>query len=464
MSETPKVEHSATRTSDTAKSQDNQRDNSAEENRSQTSEQQSESDNGRDPSGQGAAAAAVANGKPAPMKEKPAEGNADHPAEAKVNRSGGRSAKLKGKAAHGNSPGDGGAAAATQTVAQDVKHAAGEQVTDTSSADGQSEPGAQGEGSPKRDGSPIELAPDSTSNSDSSAIAAAGAVAATRESQASAAENISSSNEVGPVEAIGAKQVENAEQAEPPNAGKRGRSAKAASVAEAIGSAGEPVVSSGEPAAPATAVESAAAVELMSTADAAAENEPVTADPVFSENNDRSEPRVGPSATAMAARNEPFPISAERSDGLTEAERVRFVQRVARAFHSMGDEGGEVRLRLSPPELGSLRLEVSVRDGVMSARLEAETASARNVLLENLPALRERLAEQNIKVERFDVDVRDQQRQAPGEQFAGQYDVPRQGQRGRTRGHEVNRPTAIAPGAPRAVLGRDNTGALNIVI
>jgi hypothetical protein len=40
-----------------------------------------------------------------------------------------------------------------------------------------------------------------------------------------------------------------------------------------------------------------------------------------------------------------------------------------------------------------LRVELSVRDGVLNARLETETSSARNLLLDNLPALRDRLAE-----------------------------------------------------------------------
>jgi flagellar hook-length control protein FliK len=47
-----------------------------------------------------------------------------------------------------------------------------------------------------------------------------------------------------------------------------------------------------------------------------------------------------------------------------------------------------------------------VRNGVMTAKLEAETNSARTLLLDNLPALRQRLADQNIKIERFDVDLR----------------------------------------------------------
>ena len=44
-------------------------------------------------------------------------------------------------------------------------------------------------------------------------------------------------------------------------------------------------------------------------------------------------------------------------------------------------------------------------DGALTARLEAETPQARQVLADSLPQLRERLAEQNIRVERFDVDL-----------------------------------------------------------
>jgi flagellar hook-length control protein FliK len=86
---------------------------------------------------------------------------------------------------------------------------------------------------------------------------------------------------------------------------------------------------------------------------------------------------------------------------------VRFVQRVVRAFEAAGDRGGTVRLRLHPRELGSLRLEATIRNGVMNARLEVETASARSMLLENLTVLRERLAEQDVKVGRFDVELTD---------------------------------------------------------
>jgi flagellar hook-length control protein FliK len=98
-----------------------------------------------------------------------------------------------------------------------------------------------------------------------------------------------------------------------------------------------------------------------------------------------------------------------RTHGEGEAASVdpaRFVGRVAKAFHTAQERGGTLQIRLSPPELGAMRLELTVKDGVMTAALETETAAARRVLLEHLPALRDRLAEQNIRVERFDVDVR----------------------------------------------------------
>jgi flagellar hook-length control protein FliK len=121
------------------------------------------------------------------------------------------------------------------------------------------------------------------------------------------------------------------------------------------------------------------------------------------------------------------PRSAEQhADQAGEVDRVRFVQRVARAFRAVGDDGGQIRLRLSPPELGSLRLEVSIRAGVLSAHVEAETQQARALLLESLPALRERLGEQNIKLERFEVDLMNQSPGDGGGPFTGPGDdLPR---------------------------------------
>jgi flagellar hook-length control protein FliK len=91
---------------------------------------------------------------------------------------------------------------------------------------------------------------------------------------------------------------------------------------------------------------------------------------------------------------------------LPRVDVARFVGRVAKAIQTASERGGALQLRLSPPELGSLRLQLSVEGGVMAATLEADSSAARQVLLDHLPALRDRLAEQNIRIERFDVDVR----------------------------------------------------------
>jgi flagellar hook-length control protein FliK len=90
---------------------------------------------------------------------------------------------------------------------------------------------------------------------------------------------------------------------------------------------------------------------------------------------------------------------------LSAASRARLVQRVAKAFEAASDNGGTIRLRLSPPELGSLKIEIRMEQGQMHARLETDSEQTRSVLLDNLPALRDRLQQQDITVTRFDVDL-----------------------------------------------------------
>ncbi|NMC21341.1 MAG: flagellar hook-length control protein FliK [Thermogutta sp.] len=107
--------------------------------------------------------------------------------------------------------------------------------------------------------------------------------------------------------------------------------------------------------------------------------------------------RTNPTASGKGGEGSPPNIDA--------ADRARFVQRVSQAFRAANDRGGQVRLRLHPPELGSLRVELKVIDGVMSARMEAESAAARDLLAEHLPVLRQRLADHGIRVERFELDL-----------------------------------------------------------
>lgn len=148
---------------------------------------------------------------------------------------------------------------------------------------------------------------------------------------------------------------------------------------------------------------------------------------------------------------------------VTTAEQARLIQRVAKAFQAAQTRGGELRLRLSPPELGALKLEIKLQSGVMTARLETESSAAKEVLLDNLPALKERLAEQGIQVEKFDVDLMDHQQ-------SGQHEMPQgQQQRSTQRIHSA----AMTNGAPKSgdvaaseVVDRTprNDGRLNVTV
>ncbi len=163
----------------------------------------------------------------------------------------------------------------------------------------------------------------------------------------------------------------------------------------------------------------------------------------------------------LSSRQDDLRHASSHGNDLSELDRVRLVQRVARAFHSIGEEGGEMQLRLRPPELGSMRLEIAVRDGVMTAHLETETAAARNVLLDNLPQLRDRLAEQNVKVERFDVNVRDDAQQRNDQAFENQPDLPRSSRRAM---RERERTASAANSGPVRSERNEGNGKLNVVI
>jgi flagellar hook-length control protein FliK len=121
---------------------------------------------------------------------------------------------------------------------------------------------------------------------------------------------------------------------------------------------------------------------------------------------------VGAIATLARAvqADSSIPSSSEQQHAETRAQprnvdAARLLKRVVRALTAAEQRDGQIHLRLSPPELGSLRLELQVKGDALVARVQAETAAAQAVLLDSLPLLRERLAEQGLRIERFDVEL-----------------------------------------------------------
>lgn len=99
--------------------------------------------------------------------------------------------------------------------------------------------------------------------------------------------------------------------------------------------------------------------------------------------------------------------SPQRSDNLTQAERVRVVQRISRSFARLGPSGGQINIKLHPPQLGSLNVQVRMEGRSMIAKLSTESSAARDTILESLPVLRSRLAEQGFEIASFQVEVTD---------------------------------------------------------
>lgn len=136
-----------------------------------------------------------------------------------------------------------------------------------------------------------------------------------------------------------------------------------------------------------------------------------------------------PTASNTTKTTEPTASRSEQPSPQVAVDRARFVQRVANAFRSAHHDDGHIQMKLSPPELGSLRIEIAVRNGVLTANLETETADARKVLIDNLPALRQRLAEQDIRIEKFDVDVRREGQSSGGQAETQDRQAQQQSQR-----------------------------------
>jgi flagellar hook-length control protein FliK len=125
---------------------------------------------------------------------------------------------------------------------------------------------------------------------------------------------------------------------------------------------------------------------------------------------DSNSPHATNPATQTADRFSPQLFSQtsnseQRLGELSQADQTRFIRRVAQAIEAAPQRGGTLRLRLHPPELGSLSLEVVTRHGSLTARIETDTHAARSLLMDHLHELRERLDQQGVRIERFDVDV-----------------------------------------------------------
>lgn len=115
-------------------------------------------------------------------------------------------------------------------------------------------------------------------------------------------------------------------------------------------------------------------------------------------------PSMGATAKAITSR----PSSEMRGKRVDKADtlaRVKLIQRVSKAFQHLGPDGGLIRLRLAPAEMGSVRVEMRIQQRKVAARVVAETEAASAALREHLPDLRLRLESFGMQVEQLEIET-----------------------------------------------------------
>jgi len=91
------------------------------------------------------------------------------------------------------------------------------------------------------------------------------------------------------------------------------------------------------------------------------------------------------------------------ADGDIAPRASEFVDRLSETIRLSQQQNRPLRLRLHPPELGTLQVEVVSRNGNLSIRLQVENSVAHRAILDSLALLQDALGQNGTVVERIDV-------------------------------------------------------------
>lgn len=113
----------------------------------------------------------------------------------------------------------------------------------------------------------------------------------------------------------------------------------------------------------------------------------------------------GPVPAGSAAPRAEAPQAAA-APGLEKFAPREMLRQVESGIYKTLNEGAkQLTLRLDPPELGKLNLQITVRGQEVSVALKAENADAGRMLQENLHQLRQTLEDQGLKVGKMEVQT-----------------------------------------------------------
>ncbi|EMB14131.1 flagellar hook-length control protein FliK [Rhodopirellula europaea] len=173
-------------------------------------------------------------------------------------------------------------------------------------------------------------------------------------------------------------------------------------------------------------------------------------------NNDPTNPINNASPSAEKAESKAKAgLQASGVDQTSAVARAKLVQRVSRGFQTLGPNGGHIRMRLSPVELGSVQLEVHIQENNLRGRMVTESEAASQLLREHLPQLRSQLESQGMRLESIEITTDpngasefDQTQNALGDRDHSDRDARSDQERYRNRGNTSGtRPIDAKPAA-----------------
>jgi len=129
-------------------------------------------------------------------------------------------------------------------------------------------------------------------------------------------------------------------------------------------------------------------------------------DSARSEEGSRGQVRSDAAAQADNVGKSDFAQRLSGARSVPRADQVETIDRIVKSVTMAVRRGqSEVRIILQPPKLGSVRVGMLMKNGVLNVSFETQTQAARHVISSNLPHLKAALESQGVEVEGFNVSV-----------------------------------------------------------
>ncbi|TDL89635.1 flagellar hook-length control protein FliK [Vibrio vulnificus] len=113
----------------------------------------------------------------------------------------------------------------------------------------------------------------------------------------------------------------------------------------------------------------------------------------------------GPGMPFLMTKLEQFVLAAPKGEQtVSQEEFVKQFENILSKANFSGTNGvNKLLIRLNPEHLGSLRIELIQKDGMLSAKILATTAQAKDMLENQIQGLKQAFSGQNIQIERIEI-------------------------------------------------------------